>query len=131
MPALVIGATQLRQIADLCKLAAVSVLNPQTSEAIAQRDMRAYRDMMSMYTLELPVGFFVTYSHEMQPAAGLCHHLSVSVARHGKMAGVEAVEIILEAFDMAPLQQSDRIWIEDIGGGEKALNILQQVAVAP
>lgn len=130
MPALIIGETQRKQIAELRAIATANPMNAQASLNVANRDMEAYRDMMSTLTLELPIGYVVTYTHEIQPNApppGLCHHISISVTRPRKMPGTAAVEMILEEFGMRRMEGSDGLWIEDIDPVTKAINIVQTV----
>jgi len=128
MPALIIGEAQRQQIAELKAVAAANPQDPVSAAAAAARNMRAYRDMMATLSVELPVGYDISYSHEKQPTAGLCHHISISVRRAKKMPGTEAVAMILEAFGMRPMEKSDGLWIEDINPVTKALNIVQTIA---
>lgn len=126
MPALLIGAEERQKIAELRAFAAANVQDAKhvmdtTREPAAEA---AHRDMMDMHSIELPVGYHVTYSHERQPP-GLCVHISISVDRPNKMPHPAAVETILEAFGMQPIKGSPGIWIEDINAVTKALNIVQ------
>lgn len=81
--ALLIGEAQRKQIAELRDMAAANPLDPIQTQAAADRDMGAFRDMMKTLSIELPVGYFVCYSHERQPKAGLCHHMSNAVILSG------------------------------------------------
>jgi hypothetical protein len=130
MAALLIGEPERQKIAELIAVAAAGVMSPQRALDAANEDLAGYRDMMGrMLSIELPVGYYVTYSHERQPS-GLCHHISVSVDRPGKMPSVEAVNMILEAFGMQPVLKAvpgKRVWIEDVEPGQKAINIVQPV----
>lgn len=126
MPALVIGQVQREQIATLRAIAGANPQDPRDVMFAAERGGEVFRAMMALLTVELPIGYFVTYSHETQPI-GLCHHLSVSVRRPNKMPSVEAVEMILEEFGMRPLQTSASIWNEQISPTIAAVNIVQKV----
>ena len=129
--ALIIGAAQRQQIAELCAVAATNPLDALATLATAGRDLDGFRDMMKMLTLELPRGYVVTYSHEIQPEApppGLCHHISISVTRPWKLPSPEAVEIILSEFGMKPIKGSESIWVETIDPKTKAINIVQLLA---
>jgi hypothetical protein len=53
--------------------------------------------------------------------------MSVSVDRPGKMPSAAAVDMILLAFGMQPVRQSEGLWIEDINATTKAINIVQLV----
>lgn len=93
-------------------------------QSAADADIDAYRNMMDSHSVSLPVGYFVTYSHEHQPF-GLARHISISVRHHGKMPAPVAVEMILQEFGMMPLSAAVGVWIEDIEDGRKAINIVQ------
>lgn len=125
--ALIIGEAQRRQIAALQTLAAANVMDPIAMQRNADANMAAHRDMMAALTIVLPVGYHVCYSQETQPEAGLCHHISISVERRGKMPSVEAVEMVLKEFGMVPLQQSDGVWVEDVSPTLHAVNVVQRV----
>lgn len=130
MPALIIGPTEETAIAELIAVAAATPLDVHGIMAAAGRDQAAFRDAMRTSTIFLPVGYAVTYTQEVQPNApppGVCHHISISVDRPGKLPSPEAVEVILDAFRMRPLKDAHGVWVEDISPGEKAVNVLQLV----
>jgi hypothetical protein len=52
------------------------------------------------FTMRCQRGFKIVYSQEMQPTYGLCHHLSVSVYAPDRYPTPEAVQMIMEMFDM-------------------------------
>lgn len=128
MRPLVIGEDEQKQIDELRAFAAATPRDAVASKAAADQNMAAFRDEAHTMTIHLPVGYAVTYTQEVQPKApppGLCHHLSVSVDTPHRMPNPAAVEMILELFRMRPLGESDGVWIEDIGPGEKAINVVQ------
>jgi hypothetical protein len=121
--ALIIGAAERLAISKLQLLAAAT---PFDVKAVLALDPAAVRDMMEAYTIVIPRGYHVTYSHEQQPP-GLCHHLSVSVDTDYKMPHTAAVEMILQAFGMQPIAKSLKIWLEEVSPGLGAVSILQLV----
>jgi len=123
--ALIIGEVQRQQIAALRALAAANPQNVAQVQTAANRDLGAFRDMMQTLSLHLPVGYHIAYSHEMQPQAGLCHHISISVDRPKKMPSQEAVDMILQEFGMKPVRESNSMWIEEINPVTHAINIVQ------
>lgn len=131
MSALVIGEAQRRQIAELRAFAAANPMDAMASDMIAQTDIDAYRDMMETLSIDLPVGFHVTYTHERQPNAPtptkLCHHISISVEQPKKMPLPEAVEMILLEFGMKPMREATGVWLEDIDRVTAAVNIVQLI----
>lgn len=133
MSALMIGAAERAAIAEL--VAVASAEPPFDAKAViamtdSQSGVDAIRDYMLTHSLLLPIGFRATYSREIQPNApppGLCHHLSVSVDRPGKLPSPEAVKMILQEFGMGALDEADALWIEEIGPGERAINVVKLV----
>lgn len=124
--ALLIGHEEDVKIAELVAFATANPLDPARVIALADENLDGVRDLMDMYSIELPVGYHLTYSRENQPC-GLCHHLSVSVERENQMPHPEAVEMILQAFGMEPVMQSISIWLEPVDDTTQAINLLQLV----
>ena len=132
MRALIIGAEEKAAIAELKARAAENVLDVAAVEEQAKRDIAAFRAGMLRQSIPLPLGFVVTYTHERQPdpMLGVIQHISVSVDTPNKYPSVEAVEMILDAFGMAPLKQSLKIWPEEIEPDHGAVNVAQFLAGA-
>jgi hypothetical protein len=127
MIALLIGPAERLAIAKLKLTAAAIPLEPAQVLAAAETDLSAVRRMMwDNYTIRLSEGIRVTYSHEHQPC-GLCHHISISVDRPGKVPAPPVVEMILQEFGMEPIADSLSVWFEDFGETNKAVNLLQLV----
>jgi hypothetical protein len=129
MRPLVIGAVQREQIAALRALAADNVMDPEAMKTAAAKDVAAYRQMMTELSIELPSGYLVTYSHERQPdpAIGLVQHISVSVDAPNRGPHPAAMNMILAAFGMQTIEQSLKVWIEDVSRTEKAINVVQRL----
>jgi hypothetical protein len=126
MTGLLIGPEERAKIAELWAFAEANPLEPLRVIELAADNMDKVRDVFDMYSIELPVGFHVTYSQEHQPC-GLCHHLSVSIDRTDKMPHPESVEMILREFEMQPIAESINLWIEYVDDETKAVNIVQLV----
>lgn len=73
------------------------------------------------FSCNLPVGYRVVYSIEVQPI-GICHHISISVPM--RMPNPEAVELILHEFGMPPLKVR-KTWVED--GPRKSINVISLI----
>jgi hypothetical protein len=129
MPALIIGDEQRAMIGSLRARMAANPIDPAEAMAQAKADPAAYRRRMGAFTIELPVGYVVTYSVERQPEApppGLCAHISISVTRARLMPSIEAVDMILAEFGMAAVQSGkSKIWVETIDERTKAVNVIQ------
>lgn len=126
MAALIIGEAQRIAISGLRREAANMPLDPRAVEAMFQTKPALFDKLMSRLTITLPIGYRVTYSNEEQ-AAGMCHHLSVSVDRPGLLPSIEAVQMILDGFAMLPVEFADRMWIEQIDDARRAINVVQLI----
>lgn len=130
MRALVIGEAELRDIEELRAFAAATPRDAAGAKATADRNIAAFRDEALAMSIILPIGYMVTYTQEVQPNApppGLCHHLSVSVDTPHRAPHPAAMNMILEAFGMRPMDESDGVWLEDVSPGEKAVNVVQRI----
>lgn len=96
-------------------------------------------------SVELPVGFSVSYSVEEQPV-GLVRHASISVDRPGKTASFPATLMILDAFgfnfargsaltlalagqiiEQAATSGRVLVYTEPCGGGRMAVNFVESL----
>jgi hypothetical protein len=81
---------------------------------------------MTAQSIELPIGFFVTYSVEVQPV-GLCHHISISTdGGPGRVPNPYACEMIAHEFGIpGGFADWDRAWPEELKGHRStAINIV-------
>jgi hypothetical protein len=128
MRPLVIGAVQKQQIATLRALAAENVMDTEAMKTAAAKDIAAYRQMMTDLSVELPVGFLVTYSHERCEPFGVMQHISITVDAPNRSPHPAAVNMILAEFGMQPFDQSLSVWIEHVSKTEKAINVVQRLS---
>ena len=64
-------------------------------------------------------------SFEQQPA-GLCRHLSVSVAKRGKVPSEIAIQMLAEAFGFSEFPpRRGRVWLEEFEPGHHAVNVVE------
>ena len=81
---------------------------------------------MAALTIYLPISYTVTFSVESGHPAGLCRHLSMSGARRsGKAPTPEAIWMVAELLGFQGTLKACTQWMEDIGDGDKAVNIIQ------
>lgn len=81
----------------------------------------AWKHRLDSYTLELPIGYLVTYTREYQPP-GLCDHISISVNATNKVPAPEAIAMICKTFGMhMPIICG---WNEEYTTGRVAINIV-------
>jgi hypothetical protein len=128
---LVIGEAQRRAINEIIQVAAQHRFDPDSMRAaVDEHGIDGFRDMMKLHSINLPVGFHVTYTREYQkkaPPPGICHHISVSVSggKPGALPSPPHVQTILKEFGMQPIEASDAVWVEEIDGVPTAVNIVQ------
>jgi hypothetical protein len=124
---LIIGPDEQAAIDLLKAHAATRVMDAETTAKAIAADAPGFRQMMRRFSLPLPVGFVVTYTHERQPdpRLGVVQHISVSVDTPNKYPSVEAIEMILAAFGMAPIKDAIRVWPEAVEPGLGAVNVVQ------
>lgn len=80
------------------------------------------------HRMEIPLGYLVVYSHELQPRYGLCRHLSVSIPAKNKGPGLEAVNEIAKMFGFKEgINSADHVWREDLADDHMAVNMIQRV----
>lgn len=77
------------------------------------------------YVITIPLNFRVVFTIEQHPG-GWFKHLSVSVPVKNKGPHPQAVEMIMAEFEMGDLnaRPGNSVYIEEIGNGYKAINIL-------
>jgi hypothetical protein len=103
----------------------------------AQDNLAAYKDWLNDFTIAIPVGFLVTYTHEIQPHYGLCHHISISIDKLRMLPNEFSVMMLFREFDlMTPDESSDDLrrrivgyWIEEYANNRKALNFVIPILI--
>jgi hypothetical protein len=115
MRPLIISDPQRATIKALVERAASNVV-PLT-KVMELAGMRARDNVMTWdanidYTVELPHGYHVTYTHEEQPSC-VCRHISVSVEdpKPGQGPSPEACEMILQEFGFKNAMGRMPMWI--------------------
>ena len=128
MKALLIGARERAAIADLVAKAVLRPMpleNVQRAAAHKQKTGDAHAPMNQAATIEIPLGFFVTYTHEEQPG-GMCRHMSVSVAgSRGSGPNPHAVALLMEEFGFKNAFGSAPMWLDTLKNGTLVINVLE------
>jgi hypothetical protein len=76
------------------------------------------------YTRNLPFGYRVVFTIELQPA-GKIRHLSMSVNEDGKLPNEFAVQEIMKLIGFKKEIRDCRVHLEDISPKRKAINVLE------
>jgi hypothetical protein len=128
---LIIGETQKRELRVLRERAALEPVDVlEVLELIKTPEgEREHRDRMTVLSIPLPLAFLVTFSIETGHPAGTCRHMSMSSLRRGRLPIPEAVWMVCEELGFVGSLQACRTWVEDLPDGEKAINVVQPVAV--
>ena len=134
--ALLIGPEERAAVKELRVFAHASPLSTEMLERFAKGYVPGqlstvdtdWRLMSGQYAMELPVGWRVTYTHELQPV-GRCHHISIACSRCApdNRPGIEAVVEILALFGMPPITESISVYKELTSGAPAAASIIALV----
>jgi hypothetical protein len=76
------------------------------------------------FTLVIPMGFPVIYTHEVQPN-GILRHMSMSVNLEGRVPHPEAVRMVMQEFGYVNDLEHCIFWEEAVGGGKVAINVVE------
>jgi hypothetical protein len=75
----------------------VTPLDTVVRLAVKRDEGMAINPMHDAFTIGLPVGFRVTYTHEEQRQC-VCRHISISVGEEGRAPHPHAINLLLEEF---------------------------------
>jgi hypothetical protein len=135
----ILGETEIGQLVTL-KLVAEAHPVDMTNlvERLAKsKNKRRHMEQMSKQTVYLPFDYAVTYSKEINhPGGRTARHMSMSVYKEGRVPNQFAVWMVAEHLgftgphaDLARaednLKQCDAVWLEDLQGHGKAVNVVQ------
>lgn len=128
---LIIGEAQRAAFCELRDRAAADPLDVrEVLELIKTPEgKRRHMERMANFTIDVPMAYAVTFTIEIGHPAGPCRHMSMSSHRRGKTPTPEAVWMIAEEFGFIGGLRQCSVWPEDIGAGDKAVNVVQPLAV--
>ena len=134
MSVLLMDKAVRNQIQELVVKATATPIDPDESQHRAKQNLAEYKQWLWEYTIDIPMDFRVTFTHEKQPI-GLCRHIAISVS--DKLPNPYIVIEICKEFGMGDLQflvnQKEnnsaimKIWLEKFDNGMSTVNILQLV----
>ncbi len=130
---LIIGPAEREALAELRSRAAASpadVLEVMETVKTAV-GLEQHRKRMAKLTelIPGPWPFYVTYSIETGHPIGPCRHMSMSIARKGRSPNEHAVWMVAELLGFTGDLGHCAVWLEDIGGGDKAVNCVQPLSM--
>jgi hypothetical protein len=127
--ALMIGPDEKTLLAGLAKLAAEHPVDmPALLERIQTGEGKhRHMQQMTMQTIELPVGYSLTFSIEDGHPAGRCRHMSMSVEDPTKMPHPAACWMVAKELGFwGELGDCDGVWPEALRQGA-AINLVQRM----
>jgi hypothetical protein len=123
--ALIIGEVEKQRIAAIVELAKKHPFNPAEAQGLTGKALTIWKMKLQPFTLDIPIGYLVTYTQEAQPP-GLCHHISISVDTDGKVPHPTAVAMICEEFGLKDIAEAVMA-----SGSDRLKRSNQLVAVYP
>lgn len=128
MRALMIGAKEREAIAELVEKAALRVMPLADMKRAADHKQRtgdAFNAMNEASTIDIPIGFAVTYTHEQQPGA-VCRHMSVSVdGKSGTGPSPHAVGMLMEEFGFKNRFGEAFMHLDTLRDGRLVINVIE------
>jgi hypothetical protein len=126
---LILGAPERAAIERVKELAAARVKSFAEIEAVRTRGYIVPGEN-NEFTIAIPMGYRVTFTHEELFQGCVCRHISVSVDALGMLPSVESVELLLAAYGFVNGVKGCYVFIEDYGtyrGQEmaKAINLVE------
>jgi len=82
---------------------------------------------MTQQSILIPLAFMVTFSIEVGHPCGTCRHLSMSVQRKDRVPSPPGVWMVAQEFGFWGSLKSCSVWLEDLAGHGKAVNLVQPV----
>jgi hypothetical protein len=122
----------LQRLRDLAPLHPVDM--PTLLGVIETPDgKRQHMAQMSAQTIEIPGPwpFLVTFSIETGHPIGTCRHMSMSIARAGRIPNPIAVWMIAEHLGFIGGLEACQAWPEELQGHGMAINIVQSIENQP
>lgn len=127
---LLIGPEQKKALQALRKLAAERPVDMlMVMERIKNRAGKAaHLRRMTQQTIEIPFGFMVTYSIELNHPCGTCRHMSMSSPVEGRVPSPSAVEMVMAELGFGGGIEQCQVWVENLEGHGEAINVVQPLA---
>lgn len=126
--ALMIGARERASISELIEKAEHSVTPLEAVKRASEHKARtgaAFNAMNEASTIDLPLGYAVTYTHEQQPGA-VCRHMSISVdGKPGTGPSPHAVQAIMTEFGFKNELPAAYSYIDTLHDGRLVINVIE------
>jgi len=126
--ALIIGEAERAAIAALIEKAAAAPTPFETIKKLAEARERigVFNPLHEEFTIEIPQGFRVTYTHEYQRADVVCRHMSVSLRSENRAApSLAAFQMVMEAFGFVSRFPKLPMWLEKMDDGTPIVSAVE------
>jgi hypothetical protein len=96
-------------------------------EALKHRAGKAaHKIQMTRQTVEIPVGYMVTFSIETGHPGGTARHMSMSTAAAGRIPNEHAIWMVAERLGFTKGSENKcAMWLEELEGHGAAVNVVQ------
>lgn len=129
--ALILGPVQAAALHELRVRAAARPVNmPIVAVQLNSASGKAaHMAHMTAQSVELPVGFLVTFSVETGHPVGACRHMSISVdtAAEGKLPHPAAIWGVAKELGFTGGLTDCKVWLEQLAGHIQAVNLVQSI----
>ena len=129
---LLLGPDECAALQELRELAAATPVDmpPLLQRLKTGEGKAAHMRQMNAQSIEIPVGYLVTFSIETGHPAGVCRHMSMSSPVEGRVPIPEAVWMVAEELGFSGSLEACAVWLEDLQGHGKAVNVVQPLTAA-
>jgi hypothetical protein len=131
---LIIGPIETAELAELRQRAVrapldVIAIRAACETAEGRRKHLAHMAKNLTMTIPGPWPYVVSFSIETGHPVGPCRHMSMSINRRGRAPNEHAVWMVAEMLGFVGGLDRCVVWLEDIGRGDKAVNIAQPIGI--
>ena len=90
----------------------------------------AHKRLVTSQSIELPVGYLVSFTIETGHPAGTCRHMTLGVMQKDYGPSLDAVRMVAEALGFVGGVSCCAIWLDKTEGHGLGVNLVQPVDVA-
>jgi hypothetical protein len=104
----------------------IAGLSARLADAVG---MMAHKATITSQTLELPVGYLVSFTVETGHPVGTCRHMTLSVMSEDAVPTLEAVGMVAEQLGFVGGVSCCVVWLEKLQGHGLGVSVVQPVNV--
>lgn len=121
------------QLHTLRKLAEANPVDmpPLLARLTTPEGKAAHKAQMTQQSVEIPLAYLVTFSIERDHPCGTCRHMSMSVAREGRVPNEFALWMVAAELGFWGSLKECTLWSEHLLGHGVAINVVQPQDAPP